>query len=285
VHRHEVGSPQPQGSSLLPELCCLEPSSLNRPHPPHSWAHRIFTAWRLIRDAFAVRERRGDPRVVPGFRYPFCPGIPSSPTPGSSIIVSSSAAMSTRPSPRVDRLGTPKTPAIRFTRAMTFVASWFTHLLRSASLLAPCTDLTGYPASGAFTSRLPAGWSPFPLQDITTTATGLLCWRDSHPLEWQLASLHLLLHRDGLAPSTPCRSPGALRFAPMNGHRRLGRSCQFRATSGLMYRSKMFVLRGAFNAAVDFAAQRRSAAAPPIARKGSLAKSFELLKEASGNAA
>jgi hypothetical protein len=43
VHRHEVGSPQPQGSSLLPELCCLEPSSLNRPHPPHSWAHRIFT--------------------------------------------------------------------------------------------------------------------------------------------------------------------------------------------------------------------------------------------------
>jgi hypothetical protein len=195
----------------LPELCCLEPSSLNRPHPPHSWAHRIFTAWRLIRDAFAVRERLGDPRVVPGFRYPFCPGIPSSPTPGSSIIVSSSTAMSTRPSPRVDRLGTPKTPAIRFTRAMTFVASWFTHLLRSASLLAPCTDLTGCPASGAFTSRLPAGWSPFPLQDITTTATGLLCWRDSHPLEWQLASLHLLLHRKGLAPSTPCRSPGALR--------------------------------------------------------------------------
>ena len=27
-----------------------------------------FTAWRLIRDAFAVRERLGDPRVVPSFR-------------------------------------------------------------------------------------------------------------------------------------------------------------------------------------------------------------------------
>src|ERR1700687_4726778 len=25
----------------------------------------------------------------------------------------------------------------------------------------------------------------------------------------------LLLHRDGLAPSTPCRSPGALRFSPI----------------------------------------------------------------------
>ena len=86
VHHHEVGSPLPQGSSLLPELCCLEPSSLNRPHPPHSWAHRDFTARRLIPDAFAVRERRGDPRVVPSFRCTFLPDMPSSPTPGSSVI-------------------------------------------------------------------------------------------------------------------------------------------------------------------------------------------------------
>ena len=28
----------------------------------------------------------------------------------------------------------------------------------------------------------------------------------------------LLLHRDGLAPSTPCRSPGALRSTPNSGH-------------------------------------------------------------------
>jgi hypothetical protein len=26
----------------------------------------------------------------------------------------------------------------------------------------------------------------FPSLDITTTVSGLLCWRDSHPLEWQL---------------------------------------------------------------------------------------------------
>src|SRR5262249_47322877 len=56
-----------QGSSLWLEFCCLEPSSLNRPHPPHPRTHRDFTAWWLIRNAFAVRERRGDPRVVPGF--------------------------------------------------------------------------------------------------------------------------------------------------------------------------------------------------------------------------
>ena len=82
------GSPPPQRSSLRLELCCLEPSSLNQPHPPHPRAHRDFTAERLIRNAFAVRERRGDPRVVPGFRSPLLLGMPLSMTPGSSIIAS-----------------------------------------------------------------------------------------------------------------------------------------------------------------------------------------------------
>jgi hypothetical protein len=80
-----VGRPPRQESSLRFELCCLGPSPLNRPHPSHSRAHRDFTARRLIGDAFAVRERRGDPRVVPGFRCPFLPNMPSSLTPGSSI--------------------------------------------------------------------------------------------------------------------------------------------------------------------------------------------------------
>jgi hypothetical protein len=87
VHRHGGwGNPPPQGPSLRSGLCCPGPSSLNRPHPPHSQAHRDFPAERLIRDAFAVRERRGDPRVVPSFRCPFRPGMPSSLTPGSSVI-------------------------------------------------------------------------------------------------------------------------------------------------------------------------------------------------------
>jgi hypothetical protein len=63
-----VGSPPPQGSSLESGLCCPGLSSLSRPHPPHSQAHHDFAARRLIRNAFAVRERLGDPRVVPGFR-------------------------------------------------------------------------------------------------------------------------------------------------------------------------------------------------------------------------
>src|SRR5262249_25918600 len=41
------------------------------------------------------------------------------------------------PSSSAYRLGTPNISAIRFTREETFEASWFTHLLRPASLLAP----------------------------------------------------------------------------------------------------------------------------------------------------
>jgi hypothetical protein len=44
----------PQGPSLRSGLYCPGPSSLNRPHPPHSQAHHDFAAWRFIRDALAV---------------------------------------------------------------------------------------------------------------------------------------------------------------------------------------------------------------------------------------
>src|SRR5215472_14614251 len=112
--------------------------------------------------------------------------------------------MPTWASPRSERLGTPDSPAIRFARGTYFGASWFTHLLRPVRLLAPCTDLTGLPANGAFTSRLSTGQSPFPSLDITTTVSGLLCWRDFHPLEWQLASLH----GSGRAPAPPAGEAG-----------------------------------------------------------------------------
>src|ERR1700739_3506010 len=99
--------------------------------------------------------------------------------------------MPTWPSPRSKRLGTPNPPAIRFTRGTSFGASRFTHLLRPAKLLAPLYGSDQYARPpGAFTSRVSTDRSSSPLLDMTTTATGLLCWRDSHPLEWQLASLH-----------------------------------------------------------------------------------------------
>jgi hypothetical protein len=63
-------------------------------------------------------------------------------------------------------------------------------LLRPVKLLAPSADLTRVPpAIGTFTSRLPTSRSPFSPLGITTTVTGLLCRKDAHPLESQLALL------------------------------------------------------------------------------------------------
>jgi len=199
-----------QGSSLRSRLCCPGPSSLNRPHPSHSQAHHNFIARRLICDAFAVRERLGDPRAVPGFHCAFHLNMPSPRTPGSSTSISSrqrcrhrpspkgsSTSISSRqrcrhrPSPNSDRLGTPKIPAIRFAQGVNFVA-YTVHTFATACRVA-CPPVRIQPISqpsGTFTTRLPTGRSPFPLLVITTTATGLLCWWDFHPLEWQLASLH-----------------------------------------------------------------------------------------------
>src|ERR1700732_985438 len=111
--------------------------------------------------------------------------------------------MPTSPSPSSEQLGTPNLPAIRFARGTSFGASRFTHLLRPAKLLAPLYGSDRYDRPpGAFTSRLPADRSPSPLLGMTTTVTGLLCWRDFHPLEWQLASLHQI-------PACAANAPGS----------------------------------------------------------------------------
>ena len=82
-HRHASGlTALPQGSSLRAGLCCPGPSTLNRPHPPHSRAQRAFAALQLIRPAFAVRLRLGDPRLVPCFHRSFFLSMSTSATPG-----------------------------------------------------------------------------------------------------------------------------------------------------------------------------------------------------------
>src|SRR5258705_10065370 len=117
--------------------------------------------------------------------------MPLSMTPGSSIIASPELRCRHGLRRDLSSSALPILPAIRFTRGKYFGASRFTHLLRPAKLLAPLygSDRCARPPR-AFTSRLPTDRSPSPLLDMTTTASGLLCWRDSHPLEWQLASLH-----------------------------------------------------------------------------------------------
>src|SRR5215467_11546485 len=77
----------PTPGALAPVRVMLSrPSTLSRPHPPCSRAHRNFTAQRLICDASAVRERLGHPRAVPVFRCRFLPSMPPPTTPGSSTM-------------------------------------------------------------------------------------------------------------------------------------------------------------------------------------------------------
>src|SRR4029077_5870386 len=150
---------------------CPGPFSLNRPHPPHSRAHRDFTVW-LIRDAFAVRERLGDPRVVPSFRCTFFPGMPSPATPGNPNTVSSRQRC--RHGLRRESTGSalPMIPqSVSRGRCISgLLSSHIRYGLPGCS--PPCTDQTDIQPPGAFTSRLSTGRSPFPLLDMTTTATG-----------------------------------------------------------------------------------------------------------------
>ena len=60
----------PQGSLAPVRVLLSRPSSLLRPHPPVSPARSDFAAPPLIRCAFAVRERLGDPRDLPYFPRP-----------------------------------------------------------------------------------------------------------------------------------------------------------------------------------------------------------------------
>ena len=166
-----MGRPPPQGSSLGFGLCCPDPSSLNRPHAPHSQAHRDFAAWRLIRDAFAVRERLGDPRVVPSFRCPFFPRHAALYDPGEFRHRHGPVLRCrTWPSPGSEQLGTPIIPAIRFAQGTSFGASRFTYATACRFARPPVTDQTKSPRpQRTFTSRLPAGRSPFLPLDMTTT--------------------------------------------------------------------------------------------------------------------
>src|SRR3954447_17754982 len=187
----EGGSPSAPGA-LARVRVMLSRSVLAEPAPSAPLAgtsrlHRRAAYPRCLRCAGAPRR----PASGSGLSLPFRPDMPSSLTPGSSDIACVQFTRPTRPSPRSERLGTPNTPAIRFTRGPFFEASLVRHCYGLSGCSPPWTDLTEFPRPpGAFTSRLPAGRSPFPPLDMTTTATGLLCWRDFHPQEGQLASLH-----------------------------------------------------------------------------------------------
>ena len=167
------GQPAPQGSSLRFGLFCPNPSSLNRPHPSHSQARSDFAALRLIPNAFAVRERLGDPRVVPNFRLVLFTNMSLSMTPeiqwlhaSSSFTIDASLRMDLKRS----AFSTLPQSASRGARFRGFPIRFCYNLLVCSP---PSADLTELPRpTETFTSRLPAGWSPFPPLDMTTAATG-----------------------------------------------------------------------------------------------------------------
>ena len=98
-----------------------------------------------------MRERLGDPRVVPRFRCTFRPDMPSSLTSGSSIIVSvqnTDVDVGLRYGPKSSAL--PIVPqsvsrGARFSRLR-----WFATATACQVAGPPCTDLTGLPANGGF---------------------------------------------------------------------------------------------------------------------------------------
>src|SRR4051812_32462952 len=149
--------------------------------------HRRAAYTRCLRCAGAPRR----PASGSGLSLPFRPDMPSSLTPGSSTSHVSSVAMPTRPSPRSERLGTPNTPAIRFTRDPVFEASLVRVCYGLSGCSPPWTDRTKFPwPTGDFYIQASGGSVALPAAGYDYNSTGLLCWRDSHPQEWQLASLH-----------------------------------------------------------------------------------------------
>src|SRR3954464_1175416 len=103
--------------------------------------HRRAAYPRCLRCAGAPRR----PASGSGLSLPFRPDMPSSLTPGSSTSHVSRVAMPTRPSPRSERLGTPNTPAIRFTRGSLFEASLVRVCYSLSGCSPPWTDRTKFP--------------------------------------------------------------------------------------------------------------------------------------------
>ena len=161
------------------------PTPLNRPHPPHSRAHRNFAAQRLICDASAVRERLGYPRSGSGLSLfipswhatPYDPGeFDDDKFQGSNV----DGAFAAKPASRHSHFS--RNPLHAGHQFRGFHGSPICCGLPGCS--APCTDLTGCPANGAFYFQAfngsitltvagydySGGWTP-PLVGLSPTGT------------------------------------------------------------------------------------------------------------------
>ena len=162
--------------------------------------------------------------------------MPSSPTPGSPTSICSRTSMPTWPSPFDHRLGTPKIPAIRSARASPFRGFTGSLPLRPARLLAPLYGIRlDRPAFGDFYFQAFNGSVSLSVAGYNYNSGWIsFCWRDLHPLEWQLASLH------GQKAKCSLRAD-VFRCSPNNGHYQDTSVCPFGARIGsrdLWFRAK-----------------------------------------------
>src|SRR5262245_41701565 len=117
--------------------------------------------------------------------------MPSSLTSGSSIIVFGPEHRCRRwPSLWTKELGTPNSPAIRFTRGTVFAATLVRNCYGLSGCWPPCTDLTGFPANGGFYFQASDGSVTLSVAGYNYNSGWTPLLADSHPLEWRLASLH-----------------------------------------------------------------------------------------------
>ena len=168
------------------------PSSLNRPHPSHLQTHRDFAALQLIPGAFAGRY---SPRPASGsvlsLRVPSRHAILYDPGELIGDIHPVASPTTLAFADRADGSALSMSPTIRFRWGGAFRGFSGSRSLRPVELLASLADRTGSPQPQR---RLRPGFQrvghPSRCRISLQWHLGLLHWRDFHPLELQLASLH-----------------------------------------------------------------------------------------------
>src|SRR3954467_11196457 len=188
----EGGSPSAPGALarvrvMLSRSVVAEPAP-SAPLAGTSRLHRRAAYPRCLRCAGAPRR----PARGSGLSLPFRPDMPSSLTPGSSTSHVSSLRDADAAFAEIRAARHSQHSRNPFHAGPAFEASLVRQLLRPVRLLAPLdgSDQVSLAHRGLLHPGFLRGWRPFPPLGMTTTATGLLCWRDFHPQEWQLASLH-----------------------------------------------------------------------------------------------
>src|SRR3954466_1122021 len=149
--------------------------------------HRRAAYTRCLRCAGAPRR----PASGSGLSLPFRPDMPSSLTPGSSDIACVQCRDADAAFAEIRAARHSQHSRNPFHAGLVFRGFTGSPLLPPVRLLAPLDGSDQVPpATGDFYIQASGGSVTLPAAGYDYNSTGLLCWRDFHPQEWQLASLH-----------------------------------------------------------------------------------------------